>query len=877
MTTKCFVFILIFTVAFSLISAVSISAGGNVTEGFTIGTSATATLPTGWKVDKNTTVRTLGTYSAALTQTAIIAGNSMSTTAGNGIYNYGAGVAGSATDRAVGWVSSGSGTVSGNLYVLLTNNGASQISNFTISYGVEKYRKGSNAAGYSIQMYYSTTGTSWTSAGTNFLTSFAADADNSGYTTAPGATSNVSSKTLAVALAAGSNLYLAWNYSATSGTTTTNAQALGIDNVSITAAGSASAPTVTTTAVSAITTTTATSGGNVTADGGATVTARGVCWALTANPVATGSHTTDGSGTGTFTSSITGLTAATTYHVRAYATNSIGTSYGTDISFSTTGGAPPAPVAIAATSITGNSFTANWNASSGATSYRFDVSTSSSFGTFVTGYSNLTVSATTKSVTGLAVSTTYYYRIRAYNTNGTSASSNTITATTTASDPFNGYYNSVSGLTGTALKSGLHTLIHNNTYSSYSGAKVYLYQTLDLQAGYIRCVYIGQDYNVGYSYTGSTDPNTEHTFAQSWMGTSEVNIKTADLHHLFPTNSGVNSSRGNLPYGVVSTQTTTYATYNGYVSKRGTNAAGQTVFEPALQHKGDCARALLYFTTRYEMSLSISGVDMLPTMLAWHAADPVSTWEYNRNASIYSFMSNRNPYVDHPEYVSSIWGAKSSSTTLQFSPASALVDKSSDTVTMKISILNPSETEPTVARIILRDGDASEVDCFTTKTLVFPAGSSTTQEITFNVINSSKTAEDHTLVFALEDVSGGNNAEIGMYPTFNLTLKGIETPEDPQSPVDNSTPVVQEMYPNPFNQSINIPFSLAKSSDIRLEIYNLKGQHIRTLFSGTKDAGEYNLAWDGKDIKGTMVSPGIYFFRMTSGDFTTNKKMILMK
>jgi hypothetical protein len=92
---------------------------------------------------------------------------------------------------------------------------------------------------------------------------------------------------------------------------------------------------VTTTPVTGITLTGASSGGNVTTDGGTAVTARGVCWATTANPVATGNHTTDGSGMGIFTSTITGLSSNTTYHVRAYATNSSGTYYGEDITFTT--------------------------------------------------------------------------------------------------------------------------------------------------------------------------------------------------------------------------------------------------------------------------------------------------------------------------------------------------------------------------------------------------------------------------------------------------------------------------------------------------------------------------------------------------------------
>ncbi len=99
-----------------------------------------------------------------------------------------------------------------------------------------------------------------------------------------------------------------------------------------------SLPTLTTTAASAITSITATSGGNVTATGGATVTARGICYATTTNPITANSTVVSGSGTGIFTSNITGLTASTPYYVRAYATNSVGTAYGNQVNFTTTSG-----------------------------------------------------------------------------------------------------------------------------------------------------------------------------------------------------------------------------------------------------------------------------------------------------------------------------------------------------------------------------------------------------------------------------------------------------------------------------------------------------------------------------------------------------------
>jgi len=91
-------------------------------------------------------------------------------------------------------------------------------------------------------------------------------------------------------------------------------------------------PTLTTATTSSISQTTATSGGNISSDGGSTVTARGVCWSTSENPTTSDSKTSDGSGIGSFTSTLLGLTTGTTYYVRAYATNSVGTAYGTQVS-----------------------------------------------------------------------------------------------------------------------------------------------------------------------------------------------------------------------------------------------------------------------------------------------------------------------------------------------------------------------------------------------------------------------------------------------------------------------------------------------------------------------------------------------------------------
>ncbi|HEX5734972.1 MAG TPA: C25 family cysteine peptidase [Blastocatellia bacterium] len=214
---------------------ISLPTASPYTQSFdSLSTSATATLPADWRVDKiDGLVRTVGSFTTAGTVTEQIAGNGMAVNAANGIYNYGAGVANTATDRAAGWISSGTATRSGNLYARFINSTGASVSSLSISYDIEKYRNGSNTAGFRIEMFYSFDGATWTAAPANFLTSFPADANNNGFASAPGVIVSLTNQVLQVTIPNGSDFYLAWNYCVTSGTTTTNAQALGIDNFSV--------------------------------------------------------------------------------------------------------------------------------------------------------------------------------------------------------------------------------------------------------------------------------------------------------------------------------------------------------------------------------------------------------------------------------------------------------------------------------------------------------------------------------------------------------------------------------------------------------------------------------------------------------------------
>ena len=212
------------------------------------------------------------------------------------------------------------------------------------------------------------------------------------------------------------------------------------NEVDFTTSQNISAPTVTTSQVTNIAQTTATGGGNVTNSGGATVTERGICWSTSHNPTTSGSHANSGTGTGSFTVNMTGLTANTTYYVRAYAINSAGTSYGSEVSFTTQQAITVPTVTtsqvtnIQQTSATGggnvtNSGGANVTERGICWSTSHNPTTSGSHASNGTGTGSYTVN-----MSGLSPGTTYYVRAYAINSQGTAYGSE-VTFTTTAGLP----------------------------------------------------------------------------------------------------------------------------------------------------------------------------------------------------------------------------------------------------------------------------------------------------------------------------------------------------------------------------------------------------------------------------------------------------------
>jgi uncharacterized protein (TIGR02145 family) len=211
-------------------------------------------------------------------------------------------------------------------------------------------------------------------------------------------------------------------------------------------------PTLTTTAISTITATAATSGGNIASDGGASVTARGVCWSTSTGPTIADNKTSNSTGTGSFVSNLSGLISSTTYYVRAYATNSAGTAYGNELSFSTLSLAIPTLSTTTITAIkattasSGGNITSNGGASVTARGVCWSTSTSPTIADSKT-INGSGSGSFTSNLSGLAPSSTYYVRAYATNSEGTGygneLSFSTNLAASTVTDIDGNIYNTV--------------------------------------------------------------------------------------------------------------------------------------------------------------------------------------------------------------------------------------------------------------------------------------------------------------------------------------------------------------------------------------------------------------------------------------------------
>ncbi len=246
------------------------------------------------------------------------------------------------------------------------------------------------------------------------------------------------------------------------------------------------------------------------------------------------------------------------------------------------------------------------------------------------------------------------------------------------------YYDSANGLSGYALKTELRNITANGHSDQGYDALYTAYETTHTDNYYendgsVLDFYsekpLGTDsyfYTHGVNQCGNYNSendcyNREHIVPQSSY--NEAPPMKNDVHHVIPTDGYVNNRRSSYPFGTVASASWT-STNGSKVGNSNVSGYSGTVFEPIDEFKGDIARALLYFATRYENTVDgYTSFDMfngtedqvyytwaIDMLLDWHYnIDPVDQSEIDRNNAAYNYQGNANPFVDHPEYVDMIW------------------------------------------------------------------------------------------------------------------------------------------------------------------------------------------------------------------------------
>ena len=261
----------------------------------------------------------------------------------------------------------------------------------------------------------------------------------------------------------------------------------------------------------------------------------------------------------------------------------------------------------------------------------------------------------------------------------------------------NSYYSSVSG-SGRSLFNSLHTRLNKGfTTLGYDGLlDVYPYSDVNddgtIHDYYSKTTHYHMgDANKSYSAEGDSF-NREHSIPKSWWGGSKAN-QGCDVYIVVPTDGYVNNRRSNFPFGLTNGET--YKSHGDYC-KLGPSLISSynstDVFEPGDDKKGDFARIHFYALTKWDnawnwtqgnggstfsgsLNVNMGLTDYaLNLFLQWHSQDPVDDYERNKNDVAVQYQHNRNPYVDHPEWVNSIWGGNY----VQPSPTSITLRASSD-------------------------------------------------------------------------------------------------------------------------------------------------------------------------------------------------------
>lgn len=253
------------------------------------------------------------------------------------------------------------------------------------------------------------------------------------------------------------------------------------------------------------------------------------------------------------------------------------------------------------------------------------------------------------------------------------------------------YYNGTETLRGKALKHALYEIIKGHTEYPYTSSSTDVWDILKetdkdtINPDNVILFYTGWSVNAAQEYNNGAGWSREHVWAKSRGDFGTTPPAGTDVNNLRPLDISVNSARSNRYFDMGSTEY-----FDNGVPTGCYTSATEWVWEPRKEVKGDVARIIFYMATRYEGENGepdLYLVDYIPdqytkepifgklsTLMKWNEEDPVDDYERHRNDVIYSYQHNRNPFIDHSEFVNMIWGADSITTgTVSFDKRSITV------------------------------------------------------------------------------------------------------------------------------------------------------------------------------------------------------------
>jgi endonuclease I len=228
------------------------------------------------------------------------------------------------------------------------------------------------------------------------------------------------------------------------------------------------------------------------------------------------------------------------------------------------------------------------------------------------------------------------------------------------------YYANAHGLQGESLKAALHEIIRGHTIFPYTSSSTDTWDILKdadrdpSNPENVWLVYNGQSVNAAQEYNGGAGWNREHVWPQSLGGFNTNPGPGTDAHNLRACNIQVNSRRGSLEFDYGGSPVTTNGLNDTF--------ADSNSFEPSDEFKGDVARIIFYMSVRYEGGNGEPDLELddftnrgvytfgkLSSLIEWHLLDPVDDFERRRNARIFQYQGNRNPFIDNPEFVVAVF------------------------------------------------------------------------------------------------------------------------------------------------------------------------------------------------------------------------------